>query len=499
MGARFFKWRCGQLSLELLNTAGWHFQISAPEAYLGYPVFLQKPLHVILLSFTSIVTGFHFWTGAVHSLVYSLGTIVISAIWGKRLFGQIVGLLAGTWLCFQPFHIHYSRLALHEMDAMLLLTAGFLFWVLSWNAHRSNLMIFLSAMLLMFSVAASYRLIPFILLIFVLELLKKLSKGFSFLNILKTVAAFLSGLSIPLLLMEAMYYFSFFPYYLWSQESSYLALLRKKFFSSESSMDLHFLDFYPRMFIRIDGLLPVLVVGFSILSLLINYGKPHRWRRRMLAVLFLLPYILFSLTTTRLTRTPTSLLPIIAVAVGVFIVDSTGYFKNKTLGIVLMGSVFVLCIGQFILKIPPIYSIQSGYSEVFDFLKRNNQEQCLTTMKPIYAWYLGRDAALDPGKTMEELCDQVRDGKVRYLCMDWQKYVRYWPSFQYIETHAEPVLVIPNPVTNYPATLHENYLPQDFPYLPQLDPTIYSIKIYDLYDILPKVGCWIDIDMDETR
>jgi 4-amino-4-deoxy-L-arabinose transferase-like glycosyltransferase len=488
MGAKFLRWRSAVLVKMCLNAMGGSFFVPGPDSYQGYPVFLQKPFHVILLTGSSLVFGLTKWTGAVHSAMYGVGTIMLTGCLGRYLAGTVPGLIAASWLAFQPYHVFYSRLGLHEMDSMFILLLGSLLmfvWLKTARAHH----LFWAGLLLMLAIGTSYRLFIMVGLLVCLVIGRSMAGG-TVKAAIRGVIFLVAGAVMALILLELSYRLAFSPDYLWSQPSSYMALLKKKFISSESSFDMAFPLYYCRMFTRFDGWFPSLVTGVAVIYLLFK----RSFRLVMVTVLFLVPFLVFSLTSTRLARTPTGLLPWGALAVGVFISDFGRHatFLRTSIRYFVAGGLGCAILISFGLNLIPIYKIQSGYGPVMDFLDSQGAECCLSTMKPIFAFHKDRHYVDTPGETVTDLCRQVRETGVRYLCLDWQKFVRYQPSFRAVETASLPVFVSLNPVTKHVATLYENYLPGDVPVLPELDPTLYYIKVYDLYTVLPQLGCHIE-------
>lgn len=485
MGTKFLRWRTGILLKEFLNAAGCSFNIPPPDAYPGYPVYLQKPFHVILLTLTSVFFGLKHVLGAVHSACYGMGTIVLTGWLGHRLAGRSAALLSAAWIAFEPYHVFYSRIGLHETDSMLVLLAGSSA-VFLWHETRRPRYLLYSGLLLTLALGTSYR-----LLIPILIMICSITPGricdFDIKKTLRGWAVFLAGVAISAAFLELSYRLIFSPDYLWSQPPSYLALLKKKFISPESSFDLAYPWFYFGMFIRFDGWFPTLLAMAALIYL--------PWKRNFQAVvvflMFVLPFALFSMTSTRLARTPTGLLPWSALAVGMAWTDFrsvTGKLR-KPFRCIVTGGIWGAVLLSFGLQWPSILKIQSGYRPVIEYLNSKGQHRCLATMKPIFAFYMGRENVDDPADTVDGLCRQVGETGVRYMCLDWQKFVRYRPGFKAVEMEALPVFAAYNPVTEHFATFHENYLPGDVPVIPHLDPAVNYIKVYDLYDVLPRLGC----------
>ncbi|MCD4654060.1 hypothetical protein K8T06_09000, partial [bacterium] len=89
--------------------------------------------------------------------------------------------------------------------------------------------------------------------------------------------------------------------------------------------------------------------------------------------------------------------------------------------------------------------------------------------------------------TLEDIHKEVERTKIRYLTVDWQKFLRYSRGVLEIEKAVLPVFVAPHNPGVFFATLHENHLPGDIENL-RKDPSIAYVKVYDLYEALPATG-----------
>ncbi|MBN1551699.1 glycosyltransferase family 39 protein [bacterium] len=507
MGSEFLNWRVPVVMKELGCHLGFECDLPDPESYPGYPVYLQKPFHVILLTLTSQFTGFKSWAGPIHSVVFGLGTILLTALIGRKVFDPATGLIAAGILALEPFHVHYSRLGLHETDSMFLILLCFGLWMHSLErpGKRWSFLVGLTAIL---AIGTSYRLLIMITMIFLFEV----AGSFIFKRSKKTAVmryvCILCGAAAAFLFLELSYYLIFNPHYLWSQPASYLSILKKKVISQESRMDLMFPFFYVKMFSSFDGWFPSAMTATGLVYLSLR----KKFRGICTAFMFIIPFAVFSFTTTRLARTCTGLLPFGALASGLLLAEiSRIAVKGSRISFKWLSTAILFSMGcVFIMNLLPIYRIDSGYPEIADFLRANDETGCLTTMKPIMAFYMDRKTVLDPGKTFQEMCINATNSGARYLCVDWQEFVGYGDMVRYndYEKYREmmqaihtfkPVFSVKNPVVEYFATLHENYLPMDVPLLPRLYPRIYEIRVYDLTEILPLVNCPLTQNITRNR
>jgi hypothetical protein len=102
MGCRFLRWRIANAWLELLNFAVFQFSIPPAEMYDGYPVFLQKPFHVVLLTVTSFFTGASKSAGYLHSAFYGALTIFATGALARNVRNHFAGYAAALFLAFEP-------------------------------------------------------------------------------------------------------------------------------------------------------------------------------------------------------------------------------------------------------------------------------------------------------------------------------------------------------------------------------------------------------------
>lgn len=486
MGARFVRWQSGFAWANIARDLDPLARELLSLQYTGFPVFLQKPAHVLSLAAWSL-PGWNETVAAISlSLVCSLVTILLTAELCRHWFDRSTALVAGAWLALQPYHIHYSRLALHEMTSMTMFLVAI--YLRQKTSNRASPVRFaLSGAFAMSAIGASYRYLPFVVLFLgweIIALCWKRQVGIK-LSVARWIAT-LAGAALVFTILNTAYHVCFAPQFLWSQPASYLAVLKMKFLGGESSFDLEYPFFYINMIRQFDGIAGVIIPVLGI-------GACLRIRSRhavKLVTVFLLIFTLFSCTTTRVPRTITGLLPFMAMLASLAIV--TGYrnlvtpCRSKTIRRVYC----ILVIGVFMLFIPKwnsIWQIRSAYPEIINWLKANNVETFYTTMQPVFAVELGRDAPQPVPSTLAQIQAAVEETGVRYLLVDWQKTLRYEQSIRTIEEACLPVFAMEHNPGLFFATLHENHLPVDVPLLQQ-DPSLGYVKVYDLYQVLPQLG-----------
>jgi len=484
MGARFLHWRSSAIWLEMQNS--FHPALGQlSNLYVGLPVFLQKPVHVILLTIWNLPGWNEVYSAVSFSIFSSLLSILLTAELGRRFFNSSTALFAAAWLAVQPYHVHYSRLAMHEMDSMALFLTTILLWHVM-NRKNSFLFAIVTGCFAVAALGASYRYLPYLLLGSMMEIFISLTSKLKLKQILRRWIGIISGAFITLFLLDKCYHVVFSPDYLWSQPDSYIKVLGMKFLGGESSFDIKFPWFYFRMLGNIDGWIPLFVMLAGWFTL-IMHKRTNKW---ILLIFTTVPFILFSLTTTRVPRTITGLLPFFALSVGYMFYRLTTLLKKncspaKFLSVSIITSIFLLVC--MISHLNNIWKLESGYPEIIDWFKKENVKTHLSTMPPIYAAYQGRTAVKPVPFTIQEIHDEVEKSRIRYLTVDWQKFLRYSSGVLQIEKAVLPVFAVHhNPGSFFP-TLHENHLPGDVENL-RKDPTIAYVKVYDLYEALPATG-----------
>jgi len=485
MGSKFLRWKVSGYLQDLAAVFGFSSELIDPANYEGYPVFLQKPVHILLLFISGLFLGVKPGLVFVHSVIYGAAAVWLTGWICTRIGGLTAGSIAALWLALEPYHVHYSRLGLHETDSMLLFLLGLTSW---FGSLRSPgwCRLLVTGMLLMACFGSNYRygLIIVILLVSDFYLNIVVSRGFLF--TFRRLVFIGTGMAVVFLVLNGLYYVSFHPHYLWSQPATYMELLYRKFaLTREFSFTLDHKMFYLDMMRRFDGWFPTSLLMTSVIFLAIRKGAYNR----IIALFFLIQFILFSFMSPHLSRGVTTVLPFGAIAVGFSISEVTKFMtKRVKLWGLFPVVVVILFLLSFGIKLKPVYAMRSGYSHVFKYLDTHNVSHHLSTMKPIFASYRGRSSVAGPAFDLPDLRRQVMSTGVRYLVVDWQKYLRYPHSVMRIEEAILPVYAIENPAAEFFATLHENHFPEDVEKLRDIDPTLGYIKVYDLYDALPALG-----------
>jgi hypothetical protein len=495
-GARFVNWRTGFLISKALGNIDSVSEKLIADTYLGLPVFLQKPSHVLLLSIWNSVGLNEVNTALLFSVFCGLVSIVLTAEIARKWFGLTAASLAAVWLAVQPYHTHYSRLALHETSSMCL----FLLMIYTWRAPARDtfkLRLFSIGFLGMAAMGASYRYLPYLMICIMAELYIGVRSKQPVSELIKRWGLLAGGAFCCFLVLDYAYYLMFSPHYLWSQPDSYLAVLKMKFSGGESSFDFDHPGYYFYMLSRFDGIASV--------TTLMSAWLAHLYRRKkqdvFLFILIICPFILFSLTTTRVPRTITGLLPFFAISTGALLaevfqkISKAGYRWATWLTVVcVLGLIVSLASGNY-----PIWQLKSGYPDVIKWLEAQGAETHLSTMPPVYAAYQGRKSVEPVPFELSYIKDVARNKNIRFLTVDWQKFLRYSRGVLEIEKAVLPVHAVPHNPGLFFATLYENHLPADVPGL-RKDPTIGFIKVYDLQEAIAEIEATaLNKDLEENE
>jgi 4-amino-4-deoxy-L-arabinose transferase-like glycosyltransferase len=489
MGARFIRWKIRVFCMEFSRVFPSPVLIPDAEMYQGFPVFLQKPAHVLMLALFSVLHKNEVLAAVYYSIVSGLVSIVATAELARKWFSPATGLLAAVFLAFMPSHVHYSRLALHETDSMaVFLILLLLIQILHrMPAGRGNVRLpaFATGFLAVWVTGMSYRYLPYVFLAAVMEFCRSRQKQPAA-KIPGKWFWIVAGGIVCFVLLNISYRLAFYPDFLWSEPASYISVLKTKFLSSESSFDLEHPFFYLKILTGFDGLLPTIS---WLIPLPLMVFQPSR-QRIQTAAFVLIPLLLFSLTTTRVPRSITGIYPFAAITWGwcmLWIWSHVKRMRSQRFAGMLFAAIISVTIVTMCLRLPPIWSVRSGYKDAVNWLEKTEDSRHFSTMYPIYAVYQGNHAVRPVPEHLEDLHREVEQTGIRYLTVDWQKYLRYRKSVYEIERHVLPVAAVKHAPGEFLLSLYENHLPGDVPELRE-DPTLQFIKIYDLYAVLPEMG-----------
>ncbi len=100
--------------------------------WLGRSADFHPPLFYLLIHFW-MKLGSNEWFLRLPSIVFSLGTVYLGYLLGKKLFEEKIGLLSGLFLAIGPFHIYYSQEArMYSLFTFLVAASMYFLWNKNW-------------------------------------------------------------------------------------------------------------------------------------------------------------------------------------------------------------------------------------------------------------------------------------------------------------------------------------------------------------------------------
>lgn len=478
MGARFVSWRLPQWFCETIGQT----PCADPAQFEGLPVMLGKPGFVLALSVVQKLTGKMENSGHIASLLFSLAAGFMLYFWGKRFYDRFTGAAAAFILWFSNYHLFYARTGLHEIAAefFFILSAFLLAHAATGGLKPSRVIV--AGLFFGWTIGCSYRVLPFPLALVAVVIFKEVMSDRSWGGLKKNAAVIICfgvGFILSLLILDAFYYILFSPHYVKFASPHYLPLFFQKM-DREAGFNFQHPFFYLNILYRFNG--PVFMTALAG-GMLILIKKIKNTSSLIILTSILAPLAFFSILSTRLARTITIISPFAALACAVF---ASSLLKMKIkkpwpviLSLAILISIPLASAGRMI----QILNLESGYRQCAEFLKKENQTRVMTTMKPIMALYMGSGNAIYPPPELKQVLKLADAENIRYLMMDWQKYVWDHKSTRLIDANALPVKVIQNPYVDFFSILYENHLPDDVEYLKKRDPYLNLIKIYDLENL----------------
>jgi hypothetical protein len=326
-------------------------------------------------------------------------------------------------------------------------------------------------------VICSYRWIIFIPYFLLMDIIIYRSTRKELFPLIWRILLFGSGFLVPISFAEFCYFICFFPDYLSMESTSYFSTLVYKF-STETQFDTQWPLHYFRQFANLEGIGFMLVVSLGLIQAI----RRRNWLHIYLCGMFLLPLVLYSLTITRVARAVSITAPWMAILAGVAVLTVHREMKIHFRRAIWAGLLLVIIpLPHFAIVDMKILALRSGYREAFQFIAAESNGRHLSTMAPLGAAVFGRrEVPLHPPESFEDLRYLCEQGGYRFLLIDWQKYVWYFPSLQTLEKDYQPVRIFDNPYTSFPSILNENYIPGYLEDITDGDATLGVIKIYDL-------------------
>jgi hypothetical protein len=487
-GARFLAWRLAAPD-------------APPEAYEGYPVFNEKPLHVLLLALVTPALGPEPLAGRRLSALFALATLLLLAARLGRLGSGLLPAALGTLaLGASTYHAYYSRLGLHEIDSVFWLLLGCSLADRGVTAGRAALAGLCAGLCL----GTSYRWLPLLPLLALRATAGPGKAG----RHARRLLAFGLGLAAVILLCEGLYRWSFWPNYTAYQPASYLAALHSKF-QRETHFVLEDWDFFLRLLYELDG--PLWLAGLAGLGILagslaaeirpaaakagarasadLQTDAAKAGARRAFTGLALeclgftlVPLVLFSVSEAKVARAVSGIGPWLALGLGLTLHRLQPRPRlAAAFGLAAVLAAVPSC--RRALALPEL--LQSGYPQALRYVTERS-ERHLSSEAPVSAALAGRRAvvwASLPRRALPATAAELlraRDEGARFLILDWEKHLWYNPLLASLESRLPPVLVVDNPCARFPALLHETYLPADAAALRARERDLDKVLVYDL-------------------
>ncbi len=490
------------------------WRVSEPRApvveFEGYPVFNEKPLHVVLLTALSTLAGHRPATGRLLSALFAMATLLMVAhrLWRLPGASPLPAVLGCLFLAVSTYHSYYSRLGLHEIDSVFWLFCGAALFD-GRPARRVGLKSFGAGLLGGLCLGSSYRwlpLLPILMLRTTTGLWPRvgaLAKAHTAREIASRACYFLLGLGLVFAATEALYIWTFSGGFSQFQPPSYLAALSSKF-SRETVFDLSEAGFFLRLLTDLDGALPALTaLGLLGLSAHALFGGACHGRAReegsaipcpllLETLAFLLfPLVLYSISEAKMARAISVMLPWMAMAIGLA-VCSLERMRHRggrwSFGLPLYCGALIaasISVGGQSLLLPK--KLQSSYPAAIRYVAERSESH-LTSEAPISASMLGRRAVASYTlpKKFFQLQNAVRQG-AGFLILDWEAQQWGSPLINSLRQNLQPVLDLDNPCVRFTPLLHEAYLPADVRLL-RKQPWIDRVRVYDLRPLLRSRG-----------
>ncbi|MBN2056826.1 hypothetical protein JW905_18005, partial [bacterium] len=361
-----------------------------------------------------------------------------------------------------------------------------------WDNHPTVIRTLTGGFMLGAALLCSYRLLVFLPLPWIIGAAGHLRRG-DLRALANFSASYWCGAAIPVLGTEGIYRLLIQgPLLRYESNSYFLFMIRK--LAVEGHWDMSHPWFYPDLLWRMDGPALVLLWGAGMMLILCSRRRSDRY---LLLNLFF-PALVFTFSSTRLTRAISFLIPLLALCAGSTLAGLQKRLRGPLRWVVPMIVLLVCAVS--LPRCRDLTRLRSGYAEAMTFLGEQPHRH-FSTMKPVSAVYFGPDNGFYPPPSVTALEAAAAEHDCRYLLVDWQKYVWYHDSIKYIEERFLPVKVILNPYVKATGVMNENYLPDDAPRLLALDHTIGLIKIYDLWAIFPELRGKPSVgsDLETTR
>lgn len=101
----------------------------------GKPWFIHAPLTMWIQSLSFRLFGISEASARLHSVIFALGLVMLTAAFGRMLYGRRVGLIAGLILVSSPIFLVIARMAILDMPFTFFMTLAIFLFVKAWREN----------------------------------------------------------------------------------------------------------------------------------------------------------------------------------------------------------------------------------------------------------------------------------------------------------------------------------------------------------------------------
>ncbi|MFH1069954.1 MAG: glycosyltransferase family 39 protein [Candidatus Glassbacteria bacterium] len=455
-----------------------------------------RPGYTLLMLPVSYLTGANALAGKILNCIFAILTIIFVYIFARNLLGATPALISCLILALSGYHIAWSRLCDSHLLASFFSFAACFFHYKSVKENR-RLFMFLCGTFMGYSILSNLAALPFLPIIFALEMYWFVSK----LRLVNTVfrgIIFFAGLALPLLLFES---FSLGLKHLLVGKISYFAEITRIFNQEINTSASLYSYSQPLNFIIYifdsEGPIVFLLISMAIVALfnksVIKIKLADFWRREVnlsenYIEIFLLAYVVFWIwgsikgANHYPPRAYLYVIPFLALWSGKLF----EYLRQKYGGQVVLLLLSIYILTQVARNIP-IITLGSGFAEAADFMGPKSENSGIVSLsnRPIYTFYLGpiNVAKAESVAELKKLC--IEKG-YRYFVADWQALWFYNSKNELYEFEQmyQPVKVIENPRLGYMPYMAQAFCyPGDYIKMKRLPFRMQTLRIYDLKKI----------------
>lgn len=378
----------------------------------------------------SYLVGFQDYTNSYLSAFFGAMSVLLVFVIGLTFYGPIAGLLAANFLATFSYHIYYSRLGLPET------TGGFFFLVaaffyLFYLRNLKGAYLLLAGLFSGVAYTFGYR---YLLMIgaFLLDQVLKYKDLFNLrknaANLVKNVLILVGPFLAVLVSIELVFRVVQF-FYAASTTETYFGQLRQRF----TAVGYFSLQDWTAYFVYLRSSEASIFLYTFLLSLafwITAALKKWNFAARavfLLAFLNLIFYTFYSATSAashggvfvRFTRSIAVSLPLIALAMGIFVDQILSRLKAQSVLLTIL--IVIVTFSTQLPKNLEIISLQSGYQNAALYLQSRGENKVFAFLTgPIWRFYLGNEN-YSP-KNVDQLENLSGDKNIHFLAVDTLKY-----------------------------------------------------------------------------